>query len=109
MSERKDEQFIAKALDLLDRHWKLVTLLAWPLLPYLLLLFSVALTARRLVHPAAYVLAFIALFSAGSTNGMFMPTRLDHHGWQLALLAIAMAGLADPKRARGGATLCIAT
>lgn len=80
-----------------------------PLLPYLLLLFGVALTARRLIHPAAFVLAFIALFSAGSTNGMFMPTRIDHHGWQLALLSFAVAGLADPKRARGGATLGIAT
>ena len=200
MSERKDEQFIAKALDLLDRHWKLVTLLAWallgawfvynkwaqihaftlidtddnmrmsqvrallagqdwydlrqhrlnpplgadmhwsrlvdlplaalillfrplvggadaeriaitvaPLLPYLLLLFAIAVTARRLLHPAAYVLAFVALFSAGSTNGMFMPTRLDHHGWQLAFLGLAIAGLADPKRARGGATLGLAT
>jgi hypothetical protein len=80
-----------------------------PMLPYLLLLFGVALTARRLIHPAAYALAFIALFSAGSTNGMFMPTRIDHHGWQLALLSLAIAGLADPKRARGGATLGLAT
>ncbi|HUE79929.1 MAG TPA: AcrB/AcrD/AcrF family protein [Sphingomicrobium sp.] len=80
-----------------------------PLLPYLLLLFGVALTARRLVHPAAFVLTFIALVSVGSTNGMFMPTRIDHHGWQLALLSIAVAGLADPKRARGGATLGLAT
>ena len=60
-----------------------------PLLPYLLLLFGIALTARRLIHPAAYILAFIALFTAGSTNGMFMPTRIDHHGWQLAFLSIA--------------------
>ena len=80
-----------------------------PLLPYLVLLFGVALTARRLIHPAAYVLCFVALFSAGSANGMFMPTRIDHHGWQLALLSFAVAGLADPKRARGGATLGIAT
>ena len=80
-----------------------------PMLPYLLMLFGVALTARRLIHPAAFVLAFIALFSAGSTNGMFMPTRIDHHGWQLALLSMAVAGLADPKRARGGATLGVAT
>ena len=42
-----------------------------PLLPYLLLLFSVALTARRLLGPTAYPLAFLALFFAGSTNGMF--------------------------------------
>ncbi len=80
-----------------------------PMLPYLLLLFGVALTARRLVHPAAFVLPFIALASAGSANGMFMPTRIDHHGWQLALLSIAVAGLADPKRARGGATVGLAT
>jgi hypothetical protein len=80
-----------------------------PMLPYLLLLFGIALTARRLIHPAAFALAFIALLSAGSANGMFMPTRIDHHGWQLALLSIAVAGLADPKRARGGATLGIAT
>ena len=86
-----------------------IAVAAAPLVPYLLLLFGIALTARRLVHPAAYVLCFIALFSAGSTNGMFMPTRIDHHGWQLALLSIAVAGLADPKRARGGATLGMAS
>ena len=80
-----------------------------PLLPYLLLLFSVTLTVRRLIDRRAYPLAFIALFFAGSTNGMFMPTRIDHHGWQLAFLALMMAGVADPKRTRGGVTLGIAT
>ncbi|HMI39948.1 MAG TPA: AcrB/AcrD/AcrF family protein, partial [Sphingomicrobium sp.] len=80
-----------------------------PLLPYLLLIFSLSLTTRRLVDPRAYWLAIIALFFAGSTNGMFAPTRIDHHGWQLALVALAMAGIADPKRARGGATVGLAT
>ena len=80
-----------------------------PLLPYLLLLFSVALTTRRLVHPRAYLLAFAALFFAGSTNGMFMPERIDHHGWQLAFLALAIAGVADPRKIRGGLTLGFAT
>jgi MFS family permease len=80
-----------------------------PMLPYLLLLFSVALTVRRLVDRRAYLLAFIALFFAGSTNGMFMPTRIDHHGWQLAFLALGVAGMADPKRARGGVTLGLAS
>jgi hypothetical protein len=79
-----------------------------PMLPYLLLLFSVALTVRRLVDRRAYLIAFIALFFAGSTNGMFMPDRIDHHGWQLALLALGVAGMADPKRARGGVTLGLA-
>ncbi|WP_310469026.1 AcrB/AcrD/AcrF family protein [Sphingomonas sp.] len=80
-----------------------------PMLPFLLLLFGVSLTVRRLVDRRAFPLAFVALFLAGSTLGMFMPTRIDHHGWQLALLSLAVAGLADPKRARGGATVGIAT
>ena len=80
-----------------------------PLLPYLLLLVSLALTARRLLGPTAYPLAFLALFFAGSTNGMFMPERIDHHGWQLAFLALSIAGIADPKRVRGGLTLGISS
>lgn len=80
-----------------------------PLLPYLILLFSLALTVRRLVHPRAFPLAFLALFFAGSTNGMFMPTRTDHHGWQLAMLALAVSAMADPKRVRGGLTLGLTT
>src|SRR5947209_5040214 len=80
-----------------------------PLLPYLLLLSSLALTARRLIAPAAYPLAWLVLFFAGSTNGMFMPERIDHHGWQLALLALSVSGIADPKRIRGGLTLGIST
>jgi MFS family permease len=80
-----------------------------PMLPLLLLLFSLALTVRRLVDRRAYPLAFVALFFAGSAMGMFMPARIDHHGWQLALLALAIAGLADPKRARGGAVAGIAS
>ena len=80
-----------------------------PLLPYLLVVFSLSLTTRRLVDPRAFWLAILALFFAGSTNGMFAPTRIDHHGWQLALIALAAAGIADPKRARGGATLGVAS
>jgi hypothetical protein len=78
-----------------------------PLIPYLLLLYSLALSARRLIHPLAYPLAFLAILFAGSTNGMFMPERIDHHNWQLALLAFSMAGIADPKRVRGGLVLGI--
>jgi hypothetical protein len=48
-----------------------------PLVPYLLLLYSLALTARRLIHPLAYPLALLAILFAGSTNGMFMPERID--------------------------------
>ncbi len=80
-----------------------------PLLPLLLLLFSLALTCRRLIDRRAYLLPIIALFFANSTLGMFNPTRIDHHGWQLALLALAIAGLVDSKPARGGAVVGLAT
>ena len=79
-----------------------------PLLPYLLLIFSTSLTVRRLVDPRAYPLAIAALIYAGSTNGMFMPERIDHHGWQLAFLALAVSAVADPRRIRGGLTLGLA-
>ena len=80
-----------------------------PLLPHLLMLFSLALTARRLVDRRAFALVLLSLVFAGSTSGMFMPTRIDHHGWQLALLALAVSALADPKRTRGGLVLGLAT
>ena len=80
-----------------------------PLIPLLLLMFSLALTMKRLVHPKAWPLPIIGLLFALSTIGMFKPMRIDHHGWQLALLALAISGMADPKRARGGAVLGIAS
>ncbi len=80
-----------------------------PLLPLLLLLIGLALTARRLIDPRAFALPLIAMIVAGLTDSMFMPERIDHHGWQLALLSISIAGLADPRRVRGGVTLGITT
>jgi len=80
-----------------------------PMLPYLVLLFGVALTARRLIDPRAFLLPIIAMIVAGLANSMFMPERLDHHGWQLALLAVSVAGLADPRGVRGGLTVGVST
>lgn len=80
-----------------------------PMLPYLLLLFSIGLTARRLLGPTAYLLTFVTLFFAGSTNGMFTPERIDHHGWQLALLALSISSITDRDRLRGGIVLGLST
>ena len=82
---------------------------AAPIVPLGVLMAALALTVRRLVHSSAWPLALICLFFAGSTMAQFVPTRIDHHGWQLALLGIGMTGIADPRRARGGATLGIAS
>ncbi|MGH6729458.1 MAG: AcrB/AcrD/AcrF family protein, partial [Sphingomicrobium sp.] len=80
-----------------------------PLLPLLLLMFSLALTMKRLVGERAWPLPIIGLLCAYSTIAMFAPLRIDHHGWQLAFLGLAVSAVADPKRERGGAVLGIAT
>jgi hypothetical protein len=38
-----------------------------------------------------------------------MPLRIDHHGWQLAFLALTVAGTVDPDRRRGGVVTGLAT
>lgn len=81
-----------------------------PMLPLWIALIAMALTARRLVAPAAGVLA--ALFVATccmASLGMFMPMRIDHHNWQLAFLVVGIAGVADPDARRGGITLGFAS
>jgi hypothetical protein len=80
-----------------------------PFLPLGVVMTSVALVARRMVSPKAFALAIAILVLAPSARGMFMPLRIDHHGWQLAMLSLALVGLTDPKRARGGVVLGVAT
>ena len=80
-----------------------------PLLAYLPLLFGVSLIARRLVDRRVVPLVLATMIFAASTTGMFQPLRIDHHGWQLAFLALGLAGLADPDRRRGGVTTGLAS
>lgn len=80
-----------------------------PLLPMAAAMAAVAVTARRLISPWAFALAIAILLCGHSVRGQWAPLRIDHHGWQLALLAVALSSLIDPKRARGGAVLGIAT
>jgi hypothetical protein len=80
-----------------------------PLLPLAVAMGAVAVTARRLVAPGAFALAVAILLCGHSARSMWSPLRIDHHGWQLALLAVAVAGLVDRKRARGGALIGIAS
>lgn len=80
-----------------------------PLLPMLLAMTALAVTARRLIAPSAFLLALALLVGAHSARGMWLPLRIDHHGWQLAMLAVAMMGLVDRRLARGGLTVGVAT
>lgn len=86
-----------------------VAVTAAPLLPMLVAMASLAIVVRRLVDGRAWPVALALLVCAASARGMWAPTRLDHHGWQLAMLALALAALTDPRRARGGALLGAAT
>jgi hypothetical protein len=81
-----------------------------PLLPLGIVMVSLAAVTRRLVAPVAWPLALVFLLtSATATLLMFMPERIDHHGWQLACLAVTVAGLSDPRRGRGGALVGLAS
>jgi hypothetical protein len=80
-----------------------------PMLPLGVALGAVALAARRLIAPAAFAFALLILLCGQNALGMWAPMRIDHHGWQLALLAVAVAGVADPRAARGGVTQGVAT
>jgi hypothetical protein len=81
-----------------------------PLLPLSIAMIGIAATVRRLVSPVAWPLALVFLvLSCTATLLMFYPDRIDHHGWQLAMLSMTVAGLADPKGARGGAIVGIAS
>ena len=80
-----------------------------PLLAFLPMLIGLALVTRRLVDPRAVPLVLVTMLFAMSATGMVQPLRIDHHGWQLAFLALGLAGLADPQRVRGGVTLGLAS
>ncbi len=80
-----------------------------PFLPMAVTMWAVALLHRRILGSLAFLLGLALLLTAASLRGMWMPLRVDHHGWQLAMLAIVMLGLADPKKARGGLTVGLAT
>ncbi|AEH62860.1 hypothetical protein [Zymomonas mobilis] len=80
-----------------------------PLLPLGILFFGNALTCRRLVGEKSFFVANCLLLCAGVTLGMFLPLRIDHHGWQLAFLSLIIAGNADPDRKRGAVTVALSS
>jgi hypothetical protein len=89
-----------------------------PLIPLLPLMLALAFIARRLAGPdqarggsAGFGWFAAMLLPLGAQMGlsMYMPLRIDHHGWQLALTAVALAGLVDRKWVRGGIVAGVAS
>ena len=80
-----------------------------PLFPLAVTMLAMGAAVRRLIAPAAWPLAILILMGCTATMAQFVPLRIDHHGWQLAFLALAVMGIADPKRTRGGLTVGLAS
>ncbi len=76
-----------------------------PLIPLLVAMFAMGIAVRRLVAPGAFAVAAGLMLACQVAMLMFMPLRVDHHGWQLAMLVITIAGLADGNVRRGGITM----
>jgi len=74
-----------------------------PLLPLLMLMFALGFIARQLsARGHGWFIAMLLPLGANMGLSMYMPMRVDHHGWQLALTALTLAGLVDRKWVRGG-------
>jgi hypothetical protein len=74
-----------------------------PLLPLLPLMLALAFITRRLSEGGhGWAIAALLPLCANMALSMYMPLRVDHHGWQLALTATTLAGLVDRKWMRGG-------
>lgn len=76
-----------------------------PLFPMLVAMFGVAATARRLLSPNAYLVALVLLMCGHSAMFMWTPLRIDHHGWQLAMLSLVMLSFAVRRPVQGGLLL----
>lgn len=81
-----------------------------PVLPMLLLMLSLAFIVRRLGGGViAWLIAAVGVMGAPMGLGMYMPLRVDHHGWQLALAVTMLAGIVDRKWLRGGVVAGLAS
>ena len=84
------------------RNAEQVAVAVAPMLPMLVVMAALAAATRRLIAPYAYPIAVALVLCSPTALSMWTPLRIDHHGWQLATLALTVAGLADDKAARGG-------
>src|SRR5215213_113912 len=80
-----------------------------PLLPMAVAMAAVAAAARRLIAPTAFALAVALLLCGHSARGQWAPLRIDHHGWQLALIAVSVVAVSLTRQTRGGTKLGVPT
>jgi hypothetical protein len=80
-----------------------------PLLPMLVVLLALGSAVRNLIGRMPFIEFMVAFLAMPVAFAQFAPLRIDHHGWQLACVALAIAGVAHPKRTQGGVILGLAT
>jgi hypothetical protein len=94
---------------LLGAH--LAEVLACAIVPLLLLgglAWALHVATRRMADKATAILAPVLLLLTPTILVQFGPLRIDHHGWQILMATIALAGAMDSRRIRGGAVAGIA-
>ena len=73
-----------------------------PLLLLGALVWPVHCASTRIAGKSAGLLAPVLLLATPTILVQFGPLRIDHHGWQILMATIALAGTVDPHARRGG-------
>jgi hypothetical protein len=76
---------------------------AVPLLLLGSLTWALFIAARKVAGQAVALLAATLLLTTPTILVQFQPLRIDHHGWQVFLATIALAGAVSNRRTLGGA------
>jgi hypothetical protein len=63
---------------------------------------AVFVVAQRVAGRGIALLSVALLLTSPSILVQFTPLRIDHHGWQIALAALALCGTIDKHAVRGG-------
>lgn len=79
-----------------------VTLIAVPLLTLGVVLFIIGGLARRWLGVEAMTFACLTLGLLAPLVFQLQPMRIDHHGWQIGMVAAALWGVAHNSAIRGG-------
>lgn len=82
------------------RQAEAAALFVWPLLLLLPLFLGTACAANHLGGRHAMLVALLLTALFAITHQRFRPGSIDHHNVQLALMALVLAGLTDPRMSR---------
>lgn len=82
------------------RQAEAAALFVWPLLFLLPLFAGIACAANHLGGRHAMLVALLLTALFAITHQRFWPGSIDHHNVQLALMALVLAGLTDPRISR---------